>query len=211
MPVGTALGWATGGLIGLLGGPVGFAIGATTGTLAGSLYDLTQLGIGSDFIDEVSLYLLPGKTAVVAEIEEEWVTPLDTRADQLGGTVFRRVRGEFVEAEMERDIESTKAEIKELKAEFNREAAEAKARIKSKIDAAQTRLQAKQEKINESIENTNREFEAKLASLREQATTARDEKKVAFDKRIAELKTDQETRVKKLKQTGQLIKEAMAI
>jgi uncharacterized membrane protein len=210
-PVGTALGWATGGLIGLLGGPVGFVLGAATGTLAGSIYDLQQLGVGGDFIDEVSLYLLPGKTAVVAEIEEEWVTPLDTRVDQLGGTLFRRGRGEFVDAEIARDIEVTKAEMKELKTEFNREAGEAKARIKAKIDTAQKNLQAKQDKIKETIENSNREFEAKLASLQEQATKARDEKKLALEKRIGELKTDQEARVKKLNQAWQLIKEAMAI
>src|SRR5262245_41704417 len=53
-PVGTGIGFATGALIGLLGGPAGLAIGAATGTLAGSLYDLAQVGIGEDFIYEVS-------------------------------------------------------------------------------------------------------------------------------------------------------------
>ena len=95
--VGTVSGLATGSLIGLLGGPVGLAVGAATGTLAGSLYDLAQVGVGSDFLNEVSLNLLPGKTAVVAEIDEVWVTPLDTRIEALGGKVFRRPRSEFID------------------------------------------------------------------------------------------------------------------
>ena len=71
-PAGTAVGWATGALIGLLGGPVGAAVGAASGTVAGSLYDLAQVGVDGDFLQEVLRQLLPGKTAVVAEIDEEW-------------------------------------------------------------------------------------------------------------------------------------------
>ena len=209
-PVGTALGWATGGLIGLLGGPVGFAVGAVSGTLAGSLFDLSQLGIGSDFLDEVSLYLLPGKSAVVAEIDEEWITPLDTRADALGGTVFRRARGEFVDAQIEKDVDVTKAELKQLREEFKRESGDAKAKVQTKIEAAQKRMQAKQDQIKESIDNNNREFEAKLSSLKEQAANARDERKASFEKRITEIKSQQEARSKKLNQAWQLTKEALA-
>src|SRR5262245_4267052 len=77
-PLGTALGFATGGLIGLLAGPAGLALGTATGTLTGSLYDLAQIGVSDDFLAEVSQRLSPGKTAVVAEIDEEWVTPVDT-------------------------------------------------------------------------------------------------------------------------------------
>lgn len=108
-PLGTALGFATGSLIGLLGGPVGLAIGATAGTIGGSVYDMAQLGVGEDFLAEVSQYLLPGKVAVIAEIDEEWVTPLDTRMEQLGGIVFRCVRGEFIDAQIEREIAADNA------------------------------------------------------------------------------------------------------
>jgi uncharacterized membrane protein len=209
-PVGTAVGWATGGLIGLLGGPVGLAAGAVAGSLTGSLYDLAQLGVGGDFLDEVSKSLLPGKSAVVAEIEEEWVTPLDTRIDALGGTVFRQTRSEFIDSQVERDIEVTKADIRDLKAEFNRESGEAKAKIKTQIEAAQKRLQSKQDQIKKTIDNTNKEFEAKVNSLQNQAEKAREERKAAFQKRISELKADHQARVKKLNQTWQETKAAIA-
>jgi uncharacterized membrane protein len=87
-PLGTLLGFSTGGLIGLLGGPAGLALGAATGSLTGSLYDLARAGISDDFLAEVSQHLLPGRTAVVAEIDEEWVTPVDSRMDTLGGSSF---------------------------------------------------------------------------------------------------------------------------
>src|SRR5579871_1603979 len=82
-PLGMAVGLLTGSLVGVLGGPVGMAVGAATGTYAGAIYDMVAAGINMDFVDEASAQLQPGKAAVVAEIEEEWVTPLDTRMEEL--------------------------------------------------------------------------------------------------------------------------------
>src|SRR5262249_30018638 len=101
-PVGTVLGLATGSLIGLLRGPVGRAGGAAAGTLGGSLADLANVGVGADFLDEVAQSLRPGKAAVVAEVEEQWVIPVDSRMEDLGGTVFRRSRNDVVDAQVER-------------------------------------------------------------------------------------------------------------
>jgi len=94
---------------------VGLVIGAAAGTIAGSLYDVAQIGVGGDFLAEVSKHLLPGKMAVVAEVDEGWVTPLDSRMEHLGGIVVRRARGEFIDAQIEREIEAEKAEIAKLK------------------------------------------------------------------------------------------------
>ena len=85
-------GTAIGSLIGLLGGPIGLGIGATAGVLAGGVADLHAAGVRADFIDEVSAALTPGKYALAAEISEEWVTPVDTRMEALGGVVFRTPR-----------------------------------------------------------------------------------------------------------------------
>ena len=91
-PLGTGVGLLTGSLIGLLGGPVGVALGASAGTFGGMLYDFAKVGVGEDFLDEVGQHLQPGKVAVVAEIWEEWVMPVDTRMEAAGGVVFRRAR-----------------------------------------------------------------------------------------------------------------------
>src|SRR5208282_1191261 len=89
-PLGTLVGTSLGSLIGLLGGPAGLAIGATVGLLAGSTADLNNARIGSDFIDDVTRELLPGKYAVLAEVQENWTTPVDVRMEAIGGKVFRR-------------------------------------------------------------------------------------------------------------------------
>lgn len=210
-PLGMALGFATGSLIGLLAGPVGLAIGATVGTIGGSVYDIAQLGVGEDFLTEVSQYLSPGKVAVVAEIDEEWVTPLDTRMEQLGGIVFRRVRAEFIDAQIEREIAADKAEIAKLKAEYNQAVGEAKANLRAKLDDAQNRLQARRDLLNERIEAIKREGEAKIKSLQEQAAQAKGEMKAKLEKRIAEERADHQLRVEKLSKAWQLVKEAAAI
>jgi uncharacterized membrane protein len=89
-PLGTLADTALGSLIGLLGGPAGLAIGATVGFTAGATVYLSNARISGDFIDDVTKVLLPNSIALVAEIEEDWTTPVDTRMEALGGTVFRR-------------------------------------------------------------------------------------------------------------------------
>ena len=55
-----------------------------TGTLA----DLTNWGLKADYLDTAATYLLPGKTAVVAEVEEGSTEPIDAAVAH-GGIVYR--------------------------------------------------------------------------------------------------------------------------
>ena len=100
-PVGTLVGAVTGGLVGLLGGPAGVAVGAYVGGFGGLMFDLFNAGVSMDFVDEVSASLTPGKVAVIADIDESWVTPVDTRLGALGGTTFRRYSGDVVDDELD--------------------------------------------------------------------------------------------------------------
>lgn len=72
---GTAVGGLVGVLVGILGGPAGVIVGLTTGMLLGSISDLLNVGVGAGFLDKVSGELAPGKAAVIAEVDEDWVTP----------------------------------------------------------------------------------------------------------------------------------------
>jgi hypothetical protein len=85
---GTLVGTSIGSLIGVLGGPVGVALGATADMAAGRAVDLSNVGLGYDFIDDVAKALLPNKVAVIAEIEEDWTPPVDTRMEATGGTGY---------------------------------------------------------------------------------------------------------------------------
>src|SRR4030095_892438 len=108
-PIGTATGLFTGSLIGLIGGPVGLAIGAMTGSLAGLICDVSTYDINTTFVDEVSHALVNGKTAVIAEIDETWTVPIDTKLESLNGLVFRRLRDEVAEDQTARESDAIAA------------------------------------------------------------------------------------------------------
>jgi len=46
------------------------------------------------FIGDVTKVLLPNRVALVADIEEEFATPVDRRMESLGGVMFQWVVGE---------------------------------------------------------------------------------------------------------------------
>jgi uncharacterized membrane protein len=67
-------------------------VGLSTGTLMGAAFDLTEEGVERDFVEDAGARLEPGKAALIAEIDEQWQGPLDTRMEALGGTLLRRTR-----------------------------------------------------------------------------------------------------------------------
>ena len=115
-PFGAAVGAVLGGLIGLIGGPAVAAVGAAGGALAGGWRDALNVGVDLDFLDEVSRELTPGKSAIVAEIEEDWVTPLDSRMEAAGGVVLRSWR-DLEDERIRREAERRRAELAQLQAE----------------------------------------------------------------------------------------------
>lgn len=208
-PVGTVLGMATGGLIGLLGGPLGAAFGAAAGTLGGSLVDLANVGVGTDFLDEVAKYLTPGKAAVVAEVEEQWVIPVDSRMEDLGGTVFRRSRRDVLDAQIQRDITALDAEVDELNAELKDATGQAKAKLQAKIDAARQRLESLRIRAKGRAQSLKQETDAKVQWLKDRATKAHGEIKAQWEGRADELMADYDERSGKLSQAWQLTKQAI--
>jgi uncharacterized membrane protein len=97
-PAGAPLGLLAGSLLGLLGGSMG--------AFSGLPYDLVKAGGSDDFFELVSQALEPGKVALLAEIDETSVTPVDTKLVKLGGHVFRRPCSEFVDDQIAQDLKS---------------------------------------------------------------------------------------------------------
>jgi uncharacterized membrane protein len=208
-PVGTAVGLLTGGLLGLLGGPVGVAIGVGVGTYGGMLYDLAQLGVSEDYLDEVGKSLQPGKAAVVAEVWEEWMLPIDTKMEALGGVVFRTTRMDVLDEQIEKDNAALEADLAELEAEYQQASAEAKAKLEAKINATKAKLQASQNAMQARLEASQKETQAKIQSLQEQAAKAHGERKAKLEKRIVELKAEDKRRSEEMKQKGEELKEKL--
>jgi len=67
----------------------GAAVGAVGGGTMGSLVDLTELGLNSEFIDEVTTQLYPGDTALIVEVSEGSTEPTDRIVSRYGGRIYR--------------------------------------------------------------------------------------------------------------------------
>ena len=209
-PIGMATGMLVGSLMGIVGGPVGVAAGMAAGSVGGLMADLYNIGVSTEFLDDVATVLTPGKYAVVAEVAEGWTAPLDARMEELGGTVFRRWRIDVEDEQIERDIEATSRELDELQEEWENAVGETKVKLQAKIDASQDKLQALQDKANKKIASLNDEADAKLEKLNAQITKATDEFKTKFEKQRDELKANYEKRIAKLKETSQAKAEAVS-
>jgi uncharacterized membrane protein len=209
VPEGTFFGLLTGSLLGILGGPIGVALGASTGTMIGATFDLVRAGISSDFLQEMSEYLLPGKCAVITEVDEYWQAPIDARMEALGGHVFRRNRIEIEDAYYERQIAADREELAALEAELKKASAERKARLEARIEDTRHKLQEKRDELKARIESVKREGDAKIESLQQQLKTARDERKQHLEKRLAEIRADYRQRSEKLQQAWELTKSAL--
>jgi uncharacterized membrane protein len=205
-PVGTLVGMVTGGLVGLLGGPVGVAVGAYIGGFGGVMYDLFNAGVSMDFVDEVSTSLTPTKAAVIADIDETWVTPIDTRIGALGGTTFRRLPGEVMDDELVRETDAARTELEQLRAELREASSEAKANVERAIEAQKRKLEALDERIGKALAAEKAEFEARLATLRDQQAKTRESQRQRIEARIQELKASHEARKAKLAEARVLAK-----
>jgi uncharacterized membrane protein len=171
-PLGTLVGTSLGSLIGLLAGPAGVAIGAAAGMGAGSAVDVDNARVGDDFIDDVTKQLLPNRTALVAEIEEDWTTPVDTRMEASGGTVYRRALSDVTHQVNHEDVAAMKADLAQLKAEHAQAKADRKAKLETKINQLDSKIQAQLQKAKEKHQEVEREAQAKAQVLKSKAASA---------------------------------------
>jgi uncharacterized membrane protein len=170
--LGTLVGTPVGALVGLIGGPAGVAIGAATGLAAGIFADLDNARIGSDFVDDVRTELLPGQAALVAEIDEEWTAPLDTRMEALGGKVYRRSLSEVRDTGNDEDTAAIKADIAQTKAEHAQAHADRKAKLRDRLNRLDSKLQERLQKSKERREAAKRAARVKVQVLKAKAAVA---------------------------------------
>src|SRR6516162_3999123 len=156
-PIGTLLGTSLGSLLGVLGWPAGMAVGAAAGMAAGSAIDLDNVRVGSDFIDDVQKVLSPRKVALIAEIDEDWTAPVDTRMEAIGGTVFRRALSEATQTANQEDIAAMKADLAQMKAEHAQAQADRKAKLRDKINQLDSKIQAQLQKAKEGRDAAERQ------------------------------------------------------
>jgi hypothetical protein len=184
-------------------------VGAYVGGFGGLMYDLFKSGVSIDFVDEVSASLTPGKAAVIADVDETWVTPIDTRLGALGGTTFRRVPGEVIDDELIRETDAARMEFEQLRAELRQASSEAKSHVEKAIEAQRRKLEALDDRIEKTLAQETAAFNARLATLREQEARAQENKRQQIGARKAELKASHEARKAKLDEARRHAKESV--
>lgn len=204
-------------LMGLFG-PAAIAIDTGSGALIGAAIDAAKRGITMEFVQAIENELASGKIGIIAEIDEEWVTPIDIRMEPLGATVFRQTRTQVEDAFFEKEIEAQRAELaileseKAAKAKTNEEqkAAETDARLQAKIEATRHKIQEKENQLAEQIQCVRQEGEERIALLQDEKITADEESKVQLDQRLKDIRAEYQLRAKKLREALERSRKAPA-
>jgi uncharacterized membrane protein len=183
---------AVGAFIGLLGGPLAALIGGMAGGLIGSIGDLVHAGVTDEFVDDVNTAMTAGKFAVVADVSEDWVTPLDTRMEEIGGVVFRRTRSEVKRIHHDRDVAAHRAEMAQLKAERAQARSDRQAKIDATIDALRKKLEDAIERDHCKMRFRQNQRDARIQVLKAKADQSQGEIRRRQEARIAEVRRDYE-------------------
>jgi len=206
---GTALGFTVGALTGLLAGPLGFVLGGLGGSTIGLMYDLYNSGVDAGYIDDVSKAMENGTVSIVAEIDEEWIVPVDTKIDENNGILFRRLKNEVISDQIKRENEQSEKEIEYLRAEMSEAKDDAKANIQKHIDAAKAKLELMKTKVAEKNESIEKEYQEKSETIKNQIDTASDIHKAKLQKKLDELNATHEKNAAKLNASLTKIKETL--
>jgi DNA repair exonuclease SbcCD ATPase subunit len=185
-------------------------LGATGGGLLGSLYDLDNLGVGLDFLDLVANKMEAGTVAVVSEVDEYWTAPLDTRMEALGGEVYRRSRTDFEDEQFAQEVQAWNDELDALDAEMQEASDEMKAKLEARKAAIRQNLEDAMAKGDKKVAQLESELDAKVASLEKQAADAKADAKAKIDANISKVRAGYSARMAKLKEAGNLIREALS-
>jgi uncharacterized membrane protein len=209
-PLGIAVGAVVGGLIGVFGGPAGLLAGVAGGAVIGGLSDLFSLGLSTAFIEKISTELAPGKTAVIAEVDEGWETPLNSRMAAIGGTVLRNWRSDIEDEQAAAGIAALRSDYQSLKSEFVHAEGDAKGGLKDKVDQARTELHNAEARAEARLGALEAEMKAKIALLEKQMSDAEAGAKDKIRAQMASLQSGYAMRTAKLKQAWTLTKDALA-
>ena len=221
-PLGTGVGALAGGLVGLFGGLVGAVVGAAVGAAAGEVRDRVHLDVSDEFLAAVERELAPGKFAVIAEISEDWIVPLDTRMEALGAKVVREDRVEFAEDALEKRVNARKARLAQLRAEkAGRKAERARERASTKAEAMmqtllteeiedeRRKLESIAGKSEKRLDSARKELNAKVEALLAQASGATPEVRSRIERRIDEVRSEFAEREQKLERARDLTRQAL--
>jgi hypothetical protein len=143
-----------------------------------------RLATGEDLLALVATILRPGGYAVVAELWEQWVQPVDAQLSASGAVVLRRPR-ENAAAEIERERAGLGAERAELERRRQRASKEDQAALERTIEAVEHAIRAVQDLARAQLASERSEHEAKNTLLVAKLEGAQGPAKARLDARIS--------------------------
>ncbi len=217
--LGAGLAALVGGLVGAIGGPVSLAVGLGVGAAAGGTRDLARAGVTRAFVTEIERTLAPGTLAVVSDLSEEWLVPLDTRMEALGAKVVREDRRTF-EADLfdEHVTVPGRAAFDELKADLaalKERRAGAKAEelldklLTDGVEEERWRLETVAAAADDLLAHARRELDARMDALLARASQTTPELRERVRDRITALRAELAEREQKLRRAQELAREAL--
>jgi len=208
-PLGTALGLLIGGIVGIVGGPAGSAVGASIGAYTGLLADWARHGIDLQFLDDAGKTLAVGKAAVLAEIEQSWVSLVEPRLKEQGGVVFRHFRTDMMDDQLLREEAALEKSLENIEHELDKATVANRDEMQANIMDVRQRLKAIQDRAKTAIDLKRAETDLKVKTLRAQAETAAKDTKARIERRISDVQADFKERARKLRQARALAREAL--
>ena len=199
----TVLAVPTRHLIDLLGRPATFSGPAVA--------DLAEVGVQAEFMAEVRRRFPPGSAALVAEIEESSVLPVDVRMEQLGGDVMRQSRAPVADVLNYFQLAISADDAADMESEYARTSSDGRARLREPLTKAQVRLDAARSQAQCRIDGRRREAEAKIRLLRPRAANANDDRTETIERQIAAIRAEYVQWAAKLRAVWQIPTEALSI
>jgi hypothetical protein len=146
--------------------------------------------VSDEFLAGIVRELVPGKSAIPAEMSEDSAAPLNTRVGAFGGRVVRESREGFVYDLLETRANVYRAELAARSAERAAKNVRTRSELVRAADEAREKLERAAADIRERLEYAKDELQAKVEMLEEQAADASCEVRGRIARRIAALREE---------------------
>jgi hypothetical protein len=157
-------------------------------------------------LDDVNKTLAPGKAAVLAEIEESWISALEARLREQGGAVFCRFRTDMIDDQLLQQGMKLQKALENVQIELDSANAANRDLLQKSIVDVRQQLKMVRDRAKAAIDLKTAEANLKMKALRAQAEAAASETKTRIERRISEAQADFEMRTQKLNQARALAK-----
>ncbi len=176
-PIQNLMGTPVGRLIAILAGPAGYTIESGAGGSLGLASDPIAGTVDQEFLNEISQKLQPGTNAIVLDMSEEWVTPLDVALEPLTSIVFRRPKVEVEDELISKRITANEKEIENLEKEVANSREDQKTKLESKLNDLKIRINRQFAHLETRKNQIQGETKAKIVSLQQKVSSSAPEVK----------------------------------